>query len=354
MKAKALGFVFVSTILLATLALPSVAVEVNQAKHTGTSVPDTSGFSGVPGLPDGGPDSTRSRFTYQIDPGQRIKDDFYVSNVGTVPLDLLVYSADGTTTSDGSFDVADSSYKSVDVGSWVSFANGKTVIPVHLKPNDAMSVPFTMNVPTNATPGDHAGGIAVATAPQGKGQIRLERRVVARLYARVRGNLTPQLTVNSIHATYTPSFNPLDGVVTENFTVENTGNVSLKAVAFANVLGIFGIPLAPQNAAPVTEILPGTTRYYTITVTGVGQWLFYNPQVKLVPAVDKDALNPGPLVSISRDTTLWEFPTIWFILLVIILSVVTLTRLRMSNRNRQVAQWLEYTESEARRKAASK
>ena len=353
MKKTMLNAAFASALLLATVAQPGIVFASTQTARTGVAVPDTSGFSGVPGVPSGGPDLTRSRFTYQIDPGQHLKDFFYISNVGTTPLDLLVYAADGTTATDGSFDVADSSYKSTDVGSWVTFGNGKAVLPVHLKPNQNASLPFQLQVPTNAAPGDHTGGIAVATAPQGAGQIRIERRVVARLYARVRGTLNPQLAVSNIHAFYTPTFNPLDGVVTENFTIVNSGNISLKAVAIANVTGIFGIPLASQNAAPVTEILPGTKRDYTITISGVGQWIFLNPQIKLIPDVDKDALNPGPLVTISRDTTLWEFPTTWFIVALIAFVIVFLTRRRFAKRRRQVAQWLEYTESEARRKAES-
>ena len=353
MKNRMLAALFGSAILLATASQPSMANGSTHPQMTGVSIPDTSGFSGVPGVPDGGPDLNRSRFTYQIDPSQHVQDYFYISNVGTVPLDLIVYGADGTTTKNGSFDVAESTYKSTDVGSWVTFGNGKASLPIHLKPNQNASLPFLMQVPSNASPGDHAGGIAVATAPQGDGQIRVERRVVTRLYARVRGTLAPRLTVGNVHAFYTPTFNPLDGVVTETFSIVNSGNVSLKAVAFANVSGFLGIPLGNQNVAPVTEILPGTSRDYTITISGVGQWVFLNPQVKLVPDVDKDALNPGALVTITRDTTLWEFPTTWFIILFIAFVIVFVVRRQVAKRRRQVSQWLEYTESEARRKAAS-
>ena len=348
-----LAKILFSALVLGALAQPALALVSTNKIATGVGVPDSSGFSGVPGVPAGGPDLNRSRFTYQIDPGQHVQDSIYVSNVGTVALDLLVYSADGTTTSNGSFDVAGSTQPASDVGAWVKFANGKNIVPVHLKAGSSASLPFDMQVPTNASPGDHIGGIAVATAPVGDGQIRIERRVVTRLYARVRGDLTPQLTVSNMRAVYTPSFYPLDGVVTENFTIVNSGNVSLKAVAFANVTGIFGIPLANQVVAPVTEIAPGTSRDYTITISGVGQWVFLNPQIKLVPDVDKDALNPGALLSISRDTTLWEFPTTWFILIVIVMSIVFVIRRRLAKRRRQVAQWLEYTEAEARRKASS-
>ena len=339
--------------LLASTALPSLAHSQQSDFATGTQVSETSGFSGVPGVADGGPDLQRSRFTYQMDAGQRVTDFFYVSNVGTVPLDLIVYGADGTTTNDGSYDVADSTSPATDVGSWVRWAGGASQVRIKLGPGANASLPFTLQTPSNASPGDHAGGIAVATAPQGDGQIRIQRRVVTRLYARIRGNLTPNLTISNMQASYTPAFNPLDGRVTEHFTITNNGNISLKAVAFADVSGIFGLPLANQVVAPVSEILPGTSRDYSISVEGVGQWIFLNPRVKLAPDVDKDALNPGALTTISRDATLWEFPTTWFILILILGIGYFSVRMRVVKRRRQVAQWLEYTEAEARRKANS-
>jgi len=346
--AAALAFVFA-----ASIASPALAAASAAKMHTGETIPDTSGFSGVPGVPDGGPDLLRSRFTYQLDPGQHINDFFYVSNVGTTDLTVNVYAADGTTTSDGSFDVSASNIAPTAVGSWVAFSNGQPLIKVSLKAGAHASIPFTLTAPTNASPGDHAGGIAIATAPTGDGQIRIERRVVTRLYARIKGDLVPNLSVSNMRASYTPAFNPFDGVVTESFTIVNKGNVSLKAVAFADVSGIFGIPLATQAVAPVTEILPGTTREYTITIPSVGQWVYLNPKIKLVPDVDKDALNPGALVTISRDTGLWVFPTTWVIILVILAIIYFVIRTRIKSRQRQVKQWLAYADAEAKRKASN-
>jgi len=344
--AAALAIAFAASIASPALANPNTA-----SFRAGETIPDTSGFSGVPGVSDGGPDLQRSRFTYQLEPGQHINDFFYVSNVGTTDLNLNVYAADGTTTIDGSFDVSNSQTPPSAVGSWVKFNNGKPVIQVALKAGRQASIPFTLTAPSNASPGDHVGGMVVATEPSGAGQIKIERRVVTRLYARVKGELVPNLSVSDMRATYMPAFNPFDGTVTESFTIVNQGNVSLKAVAFADVTGIFGIPLATQAVAPVTEILPGTTREYTISIPAVGQWVFLSPKIKLVPDVDKDALNPGALVTISRETSLWVFPTTWVIIFVILAIIYFVIRTRIKNRQRQVKQWLAYAEAEAKRKA---
>jgi lipoprotein signal peptidase len=99
--------------------------------------------------------------------------------------------------------------------------------------------------------------------------------------------------------------------------------------------------------------LPGTTREYTITIASVGQWVYLNPKIKLMPNVDADALNPGALVSITRDSTLWVFPTTWVIIFVILAIVYFVIRSRIKNRQRQVKQWLAYAEAEAKRKASN-
>jgi dihydroorotate dehydrogenase (fumarate) len=163
-----------------SIAAPSYAAKVSADK---SAIPSTSGFSGVPGKAAGGPDVQRSRFTYQTGPGQSIHDYFYVSNVGSEPIDLRVYAADGSTAQNGSFDVGVATDQPKDVGSWVRFQNGQPQLDVHLKVGQSKTLPFDLTIPANATPGDHVGGMAVSTVASTDGQIKIERRVVTRLYA---------------------------------------------------------------------------------------------------------------------------------------------------------------------------
>ena len=329
--------------------LPGKLSGANAADEPNTV--STSGFSGVPGSSTGGADLTRSRFTYQTAPGKLIKDYFYVSNVGTEPVSLRAYAADATTSQNGSFDVGVATDTPVDVAAWVKFANGKSMIQTRLKRGQSVLLPFTLTIPDNATPGDHVGGVAVSTISGPDGQIKIERRVVTRLYARVTGDLRPSISISNLSAKYVPAFNPLSGVVLERFTITNSGNVSLKAIATTQVRGIAGVPLAPDVVTQIAEVLPGYSRDVEVQVSGVGQWVYLNPRVSLVPSVDSDALNPGALVTADKEVTVLEFPTTWFILVVILMSIFFLVRARRRHKLRQMKQWLVYTELEARRKA---
>lgn len=351
-KFIAAGLALIGALSFSTLSIaaPSYAAKISADKP---AIPSTSGFSGVPGKAAGGPDVQRSRFTYQTEPGQSIHDYFYVSNVGSEPIDLRVYAADGSTAQNGSFDVGVATDQPKDVGSWVRFQNGQPQLDVHLKVGQSKTLPFDLTIPANAAPGDHVGGMAVSTVASTDGQIKIERRVVTRLYARLTGVITPSLSVSNMSAHYVSAFNPLDGIVYEHFTLTNTGNVSLKAVVTTQVLGVAGIPLAADVVTNVAEVLPGFSRDVEIQVPGVGQWVYLNPRIHLVPDVDSDALNPGALKTADKDVVFLEFPTTWFIIIVICLAFFFTIRARHRAKQRQMKKWMLFTEQEARRKAGS-
>jgi hypothetical protein len=311
----------------------------------------TSGFSSEPAV-NGHIDNSRSRFTYQLSPGQTVSDEVFVSNTGSGTIQLVVYAADATTTLDGAYDVPTNDQQPKDVGSWVSFQNGAKQVLVTLKHDKGVAIPFKVTVPNEATPGDHAGGIAVGTISSGDGQIKIQRRIVTRLYARIQGALNPSLTISSFSANYNPSWNPFDGTVVEQFTIANNGNVALKATAIGQVFGAFGNDLAAKTKGVITEILPGTSRMFAISIPHVGQWVYLNPAVTLVPATDKDALDAGKLPHVHRDSPLWIIPFSWLVVGVIAFAIFTFVRRRISTRNREIAKWLEFTEIDAKRKAS--
>ena len=312
----------------------------------------TSGFSGVPGAKSGGADLNRTKFNYQLDPSQEASDQFYIVNTGNTPIKLDVYAADAITDDAGGYSVKISSEKSTDVGSWVKFKSGKNLVQVDLKVGEDATIPFTLRVPGFASPGDHLGGIAVATrASQSTGQIVIERRVVTRLYARIRGELSPLLTVSNLSASYLHSFSPFEGALTEKFTIANVGNVSLKAKATAEVTGPFGIPLTSAQVFDVGEMSPGSTRDFQLTVPSIGQWVFLHPTVKLTTFTDKDALDAGTLPVVVRDVILWIFPTTFVVAAILLLIIAFIVRTNIRSRQQQVKRWLAYAEAEARRNA---
>ncbi|MCI4659417.1 WxL protein peptidoglycan domain-containing protein [Cryobacterium zhongshanensis] len=310
------------------------------------------GSDGIGGAPstNGGVDQDRSRFTYQVDPGQTVNDEYLVQNTGTTTQAVTVYATDAYNTDDGTFALLEGAAAPSDVGSWVTFANGTDRISVTLDPGAQQVLPFTVTTPADAKPGDHAGGIVVS-ALSPAGQVSVDRRVAIRLYLRVKGLLQPALSISSIESTYEGSINPFAGDTTIRVSLTNTGNVSLGANTVSQVKGVFGIPLSGLTDEVIPELLPGSSRTVTLTVSGVGAWVYLNPHVSLVGTIDADAINPGPLPTAERDTSFFVVP--WGFLILLLVAALTWLIVRLSRKrdSTRAAAWVEYTEAEARRKA---
>jgi len=310
------------------------------------------GSDSIGGAPsaNGGTDQSRSRFSYQVEPGQQISDEYQVSNTGTTVQSVTVYSTDAFNAEDGSFALLHGGVKATDAGRWVSFSEGANHVKVTLKPGASRVIPFTVRIPADAKPGDHAGGIIVS-ALSPAGQVSVDRRVAIRLYVRVKGLLQPGLTISSIAPSYRADLNPFSGETSLTISLSNTGNVALGAKTVTQVRGLFGIPLSGLTNVTVPEMLPGSHRTVTIVVPGVGPWVYLNPHVSLAATTDPDALDAGALPAADRDATLFVVP--WGILLILLLAGLAWFIVRRS-RKRNAARaeaWIEYTEAEARRKA---
>jgi dihydroorotate dehydrogenase (fumarate) len=347
-RPNARGLILLSAALAAGIALS--ASTYSSALAAAASDEDTIGISAEP-LTD--PNTTgRTRFSYQIGPGQEVDDAYVVSNTGSTPQTYAVFATDAFNTEDGGYGLLDTDVIPSDAGSWVTFEGGATKLDVILQPGESKVVPFTVRVPADAGPGDHAAGMLVS-AVSVDGQVLVDRRVGTRLYVRVPGELQPTLTISSLSASYTPSLNPLAGDATVTFTVTNGGNVALAGDVTVAVKGLFGIDLAAPVNSQVEEMLPGSTRTVTTTVTGVGQWVFLNPSVTLVPTIEPDALNPGPLNRVNRDAVLFVVP--WALLALVVIGLAIWGWIWFSRRrnDRRAQEWIEYTEAEARRKAGA-
>ena len=309
---------------------------------------DTDGISGAPSTEteaDG-----RSRFTYQAAPGQQLTDNYVVRNTGTTPQTMKVFATDAYNTDDGSYGLLDTDAPAVDAGSWVSFADGAKSLEIPLDPGATQVVPFAVDVPGDAAPGDHAAGIVISVT-SAEGQILVDRRVATRLYVRVPGDLQPQLTISSIAADYQGQLNPFDGQTTITFTVKNAGNVALGANMVAGVTTYFGIGAGGQARDELGEMLPGSTRTITMTVPGTPQLGYLSPYVQLQPTVSEDALDPGPLAQVNRETVTFAIPWLLLVALAIVAAIVLFLRIRRIRDEKTARDWIAYTEAEARRKA---
>lgn len=311
---------------------------------------DTAGIAGAPS--DGGKiDQTRSRFSYQVEPGQVIQDEYLVSNSGSTASEVSVYATDAYNLDNGDYALLESNLAPQDVGTWVTFADGSNRMVLSLAPGESRSLPFTVTVPADASPGDHAGGMIISSLTDSD-QVKLDRRIATRLYLRVKGDVTALMTVSSISAEYVPSFNPFAGTTNIAFTITNNGNVSLGANAVATVKGLFGIPLSGIVRLEIPEMLPGTSRSMVVPVEGVGQWIFLNPTIGIVGTVDDDAINPGPLPTAERDVPLFVAPWALLIILALAAGVYFFIRWRRKRDLSRAQAWMEFMDSEEKRRAS--
>ncbi|WP_291057646.1 hypothetical protein [Herbiconiux sp.] len=333
--AALVGLVLASGMVAASAAVPARA-------------DDTDGISGSPSS-DTGPDG-RSRFSYQVAPGQVLEDYYVLKNTGSTAQVMKVFATDAYNTDDGSYGLLDTDATPTGAGNWVAFDGGQKVLEIPLDPGAQQVVPFSITVPADAAPGDHAAGIVISVTTA-EGQILVDRRVATRLYVRVPGDLQPALTISSIAADYQGEFNPFDGHTTITFTVKNSGNVALGAEMVAGVNTYLGIGTGEQTRQELAEMLPGSTRTITMTVNGTGQLGYLNPYVSMQPTVDADALDPGALPTVNRDTVTFAVPWLLLVLLVIAAAIWGFLRLRRARDEKTARDWIAYTEAEARRKA---
>lgn len=328
--------IVVSAIVVALLSGVSGVVLASQTAFA----EDQLSISSAPAA-DGSIDKERSRFSYQVQPGQSISDEYFVQNTGSAPQAVTIYGTDAYNSENGDYALLDSGVPAQDVGTWVSFEDGSSALSLTLQPGESRVIGFTVNVPADASPGDHAGGIVVS-ALSDSGQVKLDRRIATRLYLRVEGDVQALMTIGSIDASYEPSWNPFSGTVRLMFTITNNGNVSLGAKDVIQIVGLFGIPFSGLVRDEIPEMLPGTSRTVTIPVDGVGQWMFLTARIDLVATVDPDALTVASLPTAKRDVAFFAVPWGLMFSLVVILLIVVWRRRKKIRDEKRAEEWLAY------------
>src|SRR5262249_46278553 len=159
-------------------------------------------------------------FTYDASPGGVLEDHIAIINYATKPVTLNVYTVDARTGASGLFAYAPQSAARKQVGAWLSVRN-KTSLRVTVPARQTIFLPFSLHVPKDGSPGDHAGAVVVSVTgvAQSKHQkVKIEQRIATRVIIRVSGPLHPQLSIENLHASYSGHLNPFaSGVVTVTY-----------------------------------------------------------------------------------------------------------------------------------------
>lgn len=246
--------------------------------------------------------ATRPSFAYTLDPGALVEDAVRITNFSDVEVTLRISSHDAFNTASGGFDVLTAVVDSIDVGSWITLATDELTIPAR----GQIDVPFRTTVPSNATPGDHAGGIVASmlverVQPDGS-TVAVDNRVGARVYVRVTGPERPALVVSALETRFDgEGVLGTGGAVTVTYTVRNTGNMRLAGEQELVASGLFGIGRREVALGPIPELLPGGEFADTVTIDGV------RPLGRLTAKVELRPSEPA-LERVSASASQWAVP----------------------------------------------
>jgi hypothetical protein len=278
--------------------------------------------------------ANRTRFTYTVPAGAQIFDAMTVVNRGATDITLRVYASDAFTTSSGVLDLLPANEKPVDIGSWVTVKQPTITV----KPQQRVLVPFTLTVPTNATPGDHTGGLVTSLVTNDERvSINLDRRLGSRIYLRVLGPLNPALDIDRIAVTHNGTLNPAaGGSATVTYTVTNSGNVRLRARQSIRLAGPWGILGTTAVLDDLPELLPGNSRTRTVTIHGVWPATRLTATVRLRPYAGPDS-PPTTVEDVTASGTTWGWPTGQAFLLVLVVAVAFAYRWLRRRRKAKVA-----------------
>ena len=279
----------------------------------------------------------RQNFGYEIDPGASVADALVVTNHDVLPLNLALYGADGFTTESGQLDVVTADTESVALGAWIAFGADSVTVPA----GESVEVPFTVDVPDNATPGDYAGAVITSLGQPSQEQgLSVDRRLGIRIHLRVGGALAPALTVADMRVDYAGSFNPFaPGDATVTYTLENTGNARLTAGQKVTVEGPFGmLPTDAETVKAAPELLPGESWKVTTHVAGVVPTFFLAAKTVVTLESASNETGDASIAPVEATVTTWAVP--WALLILVLLvaaavvATVLLTRRRRRTRKR--------------------
>lgn len=277
-----------------------------------------------------GPDG-RISIEHELDPGESVDDSIAVRNLGAEEVVFRLSAADGYYTSSGRFDMLTSDRESVAAGTWISIP-AEVVVPA----GGMVIVPFTIAVPANAEPGDHAAGVAasVLSIQDGEGTgVGVESRVGVKVMTRVTGDLTPAFVVKDVQTEHRMSWNPFRaGSVAVAFTVENTGNARLDAIG---TLHLAGQDIAfPSEGERRQELLPGESRSFAIVVDEVWPLFAVTGDIHVAPTAV--ALDGGTFSIEPENVPLFVWAVPWpHLLLVAGVTLILLALLWNRIRSRR-------------------
>lgn len=252
-------------ILLGLVALAAVAAPAPPATAASNGT-----FSVFPYRAPGSTGPGRSLFDFSLKAGQAVRDAFTLANDADHSLDFNIYPADAyDVTAGGGFALRGYGEKNVGVGSWITLPTSLSGT-YRLAADSQVTIPFTVSVPANASPGDHAGGIVALEVGPSNGSktgVSVRQGVGVRVYLHVLGLVHPGLVVENLKTDVSvppAAFLTGSSKAGVTFDVVNTGNTLYPSVvvrAFAT--DAFGNRVRTFRPVRLAAVLPGSRETIT-------------------------------------------------------------------------------------------
>ena len=304
-----------------TLAITPATAAEDQAQQTAEPQSESSLTWSVQPAGEDGADG-RPQWDFELEPGETVEDAAQLNNFSDEAVTFQVYSHDAINSPDGGFTLQPADAEPVDVGAWAALDEEVTV-----EPGESATVPFSLTVPQDATPGDHAGGIVASvtsetTDAQGQ-RVLVDNRVGSRIYLRVAGDVNPALEVTNLDVSFDRSWVPFStGAATVTYEVHNAGNVRLSGEQAISGHGVFGLGDHTVSLAPVGEILPGESVTVTEQVNGVLPLFRVTEEVLVTPEAPETSATVLPIVQAQESSQAWALPWAELIILAVMVLLV--------------------------------
>lgn len=260
----------------------------------------------------------RVSFRASVDPGGSVEDAVTLTNFSATEATFTLQAADGVVSDSGAFDILRPGEENTGAGQWIELEQTEVTVPA----DGEVTVPFTLTVPENATPGDHPAGIAASVSSGSEDDVAMVSRVGTRIHLRVTGDLAPTLTIGGPEVDYQQNWNPFaPGTATITWQVANEGNVRLGAQQSLESTGPLGLAGATAEVEPIREVLPGGQAQVSVEQR-VWPLFGLTSRVTAAPAVVGEDEVDAELSTAEAQTTTAAIPFPQLILLVLLALVI--------------------------------
>lgn len=184
---------------------------------------DFGGIGGRPAHPYGNIPHSKQWFIYTLKPGENKDDSIIVQNNTPKEVDILLYPADSTPSTDGGFALEQMVEHRDFVGAWITLSKEKLHVPAY----ESVEVPFKIAIPNDQKldVGEHSGGILIQRIKESDGSqkgLQILTRVGVRVYVTIPGEIIKKLEIEKLDS----ELDQIKKQYVAHFVVKNSGNVS--------------------------------------------------------------------------------------------------------------------------------